>query len=141
MKKYLVIFLMLIAIKLSAPPAGCLSILAGESVNPYDNVWKAISVIESGNNRFAVNFEDPNGGSYGIVQIGQLKLNEYNTANGTDYKLADCFDVEVSRKIFMWHFMKYGTDIETASKAWNGSGPMTNIYWDKVRKQLTIYCA
>jgi hypothetical protein len=137
MKKVMIILIMLISVKVSAPPAG-LMIPAGQSINPYLDAWQATGAVESSNNRFAVNYKDPNGGSYGIVQIGQLKLDEYNAANGTNYQLADCFDIEVSRKIFMWHYMKYGIDIETASKAWNGSGPATEEYWRKISAELIV---
>lgn len=121
---------------LTAPPSPCVMIFASEGINPYIGAWNATCAIESRFDPFAHNSKDPNGGSFGIAQIGQLKLNEYNQANNTNYHLKDCYDVSISQKIFFWHCMKYGTDIKTACKAWNGSGPATIEYWKLVSSRL-----
>lgn len=121
---------------LFAPDDNAIYVGSAEGINPYIAIWNATCKVESDNYAGAYNENDPNGGSYGIVQIGQLKLNEYNEANGTDYQLKDCFSIAISRKIFMWHYTHYGTDIETACKAWNGSGPMTEKYWRKIQEHL-----
>jgi len=112
-------------------------ILQAEVFHPYEKIWQAAIYVESRGDPFAVNPLDPNGGSWGIVQIGQLKLNEYNLEHGTNLVLKDCFDVEISKKIFMHHMAKYN-DIETAIRGWNGSGPKTLEYWSLIQKALLL---
>jgi len=135
MKALLIFFFFLLSIRLLAP--GYLSgvILKAEPVKPYERIFKVICQIESNNDSLAVNLNDPNGGSFGIAQIGWLKLSEYNQATGANYKLTDLFSVELSKKIFLWHCMNY-PDIETACKRWNGSGSATLVYWDKITAYL-----
>jgi hypothetical protein len=128
----LIVFMLSLAITPFATTEREIAIAAGEAINPFTEVWNAACIVESQGDASAYNDQDPNGGSHGIVQIGHMKLDDYNADNGTSYTLEDCYDVNISRKIFMWHYMQYGTDIETACKAWNGSGPMTEIYWLKV---------
>lgn len=131
----LTIFILMFSIPVFAPVERVFYINKTEGINPYEAIWNATCAVESSFDPFAYNSIDPNGGSFGIVQIGRLKLNEYNEANGTNYHLQDCYDVGISRKIFMWHCMKY-TDIETASKKWNGSGPLVEEYYKKVKYKL-----
>lgn len=137
MKKTLVILLIWIPVCLFAPAESRLTIVQTESIQPYVEAWEAVSYVESRFNPFAVNLLDPNGGSWGIVQIGQLKLDEYNEEHNTHYGLQDCFDVPFSKKVFMNHMMKYN-DIETAIRAWNGSGPKTDDYWKLILERLSV---
>lgn len=134
-KKLIVILLLWIPVQLLAPAERCLTIIQTEAINPYIPYWNAVGYVESRFDPYAINKEDPNGGSHGIVQIGQEKLDEYNTANGTHYTLQDCYDIEISRKIFMWHMMQFN-DIEIAVKRWNGSGPKTLDYWELIQNRL-----
>lgn len=102
------------------------------AINPYLKAWYAVKMVESHNREDIINHTE---GAYGPSQIRQIKLDEYNRVNGTNIKLSDCLKENTSRRIFMWHMMQYN-DIETAVKRWNGSGPLTVIYYNKVKRYL-----
>jgi hypothetical protein len=89
-------------------------------------------MVETANTPHLVNIKE---GAYGISQIRQIKLNEYNRITGSKITLHDCFNEEISRQIFYWHCSRYN-NIETAVKRWNGSGPKTEIYWTKIKRYL-----
>lgn len=130
--------------QLAAPPSGGIAIEVSEGINPFAGVWAASTSIESSNNPYAYNEKDQVGGSWGIVQIGQSMLSAYNHANSTNYVLSDCFDVEVSRRIFMWHHQKYYPDIEAGCRSWNGGNnwrqkTQTKDYYWKIQKFLNRY--
>jgi hypothetical protein len=47
------------------------------------------------------------------------------------------FDYENSRKVFLHFASKIGPyNFEKIAKSWNGSGPMTEFYWRRIRSQL-----
>ena len=89
-------------------------------------------MVESLNREDAINHAER---AYGIAQIRQVKLNEYYRATGIRYTLKQCLNEDVSREIFYWHCDKWGSP-ELAAKRWNGSGPMTIAYWNKVKRYL-----
>ena len=74
-------------------------------------------------------------GAYGPGQIRQCKLDDYNLATGSCYTLDDCLKEPVARKIFIWHMLKYN-DIDLGIRRWNGSGPATYKYLEKVNLKL-----
>jgi hypothetical protein len=94
----------------------------------YQPLISAIFEYESTNNPLAYNkFENAVGG----LQIRQCRIEHYNNLAGTNYKLEDCYNFELSKKIFL--FFAKGKSFEQAAKDWNGSGPATEIYWEKVK--------
>ncbi len=117
---------------LPAPGLTEVLIPAGEVIKPYEIYWEAVCQVESSGNPFAINLEE---GSYGISQIRQIKLDWYNARTGSKINLEDCYSPLVSKTIFLYHCAQYNS-IEIAVKAWNGSGWMTEIYWNKVKKVL-----
>ena len=75
--------------------------------------------------------------AYGISQIRQGKLDDFNRETGKHYTLEDCLDPDVSKEIYMHFAVKYGPyQIEKLARRWNGSGPMTDEYWKKIKKEL-----
>lgn len=100
-------------------------------IEPYLELYNAVKMVET-RDRDTINYTE---GAYGRAQIRLCKLDEYNRATGSSFVLQDCMKEEVTRKIFMWHMMQYN-DSETAVKRWNGSGPATITYWNKVRRYL-----
>ena len=126
---------------LTAPPAPSAVIFDAEGVNPFLKVWNASGIVESGKNPHAYHATDQKAGSWGIVQIGKPMLNAYNRDNGTNSVPRDCFDVSISRKVFMWHFQKYYPNIEAGCRSWNGGNnwkhkKSTINYWKKIQKHL-----
>ena len=134
MKKLCLFLLLLLPLKLFAPEAPAVTVVELSPINPYKPLAEAVSAVESLKNAFAVNVEEQ---AYGMYQIRQCKLDDFNAAHRTKYVLADLFDVCLSERIFYWHCGQYSPyDFETIARAWNGSGEMTKIYWEKVELEL-----
>jgi len=105
-----------------------------DPTRPYEPLWKAVCEVESSNNVFAVNEDEQ---AYGISQIRQIRLDDYNNRTGKNITLTDCFDYNVSREVFMYYALMYDTsEFETIARRWNGSGQMTVVYWGKVKSRI-----
>ena len=134
MKKLTLLITLILPLALFAPEAPAVTVAELSPINPYQPLAEAVSVVESLKNAFAVNVEEQ---AYGMYQIRQCKLDDFNAAHGTNYVLTDLFDVSLSEGIFYWHCGQYSPyDFETIARAWNGSGEMTKIYWEKVELEL-----
>jgi len=99
-------------------------------LNPYEGLFKAICDLESGGDIFALNLNEQ---ACGIAQIRPIRLFDYNRLSGENLKTWDCFDPEVSRRVFMF-FCK--GSLERTARAWNGSGEMTDEYWEQIKARL-----
>ena len=127
--------LMLFSLSLKAPSDKRAVIIQPEAIQPYEALSKAVDIVETNCNPFAVGDKHMESWSYGIKQIRQIKLDWYNDRTGSNYTLKDCFDVSVSNEIFMYHMMQYN-DTGYAIRKWNGSGIKTYAYLNKVKKHL-----
>ena len=128
-----------------APPSDTLFIPETQPIVYYDGGYyqpliRAIYLYESGCNPYAVNTTE---NAHGGFQIRQNRLDHYNKLNGTNYVLTDCYDLELSKKIFLYFTThdSSGREIkpkswEQAAKNWNGSGPMTETYWENVKNLI-----
>lgn len=110
------------------------------SHSKYMPLIEALFTYEASRNPMAHNDkEDAHGG----LQLRQGRLDDYNNANDTHYTLEDCYDLNISKKIFIYftnHTLK-GKKIpdkswEQAAKDWNGSGPKTEKYWENVKNLI-----
>lgn len=117
-----------------APDTNHISLELLSPINPFEPLMYAIGMVETMCNTMAYNeFED----AVGIFQIRQVKVDEYNRQTNGNYKLSDMYDYEVSRKVFLHFASKVGPyNFEKIAKAWNGSGPMTEFYWARIRSRL-----
>ena len=100
--------------------------------SPLQPLWEAVCTVESSNVKDTVNRLEM---AYGIAQIREIRIRDYNERTGKGYTLEDCLDSAISREVFMYYAEKIG-DYEKAAKKWNGSGYKTEIYWEKVKKEL-----
>jgi hypothetical protein len=132
MKKLLLILLVLMPAVLFAPTPHRAFLVALSPIERYYPMFTAVATVETQGNAFKVNILE---GAYGILQIRQCMLNDYNRITKSNYSLRDCFSVPVSRRIFYWHCCRY-RDIETAARRWNGRGRQTDIYWQKIKQAL-----
>lgn len=144
MKKLLIlIILIIVGPSIYAPTERVIYIGSIPGINPYNELWEAVKFVETCNNPDTINAAEQ---AYGPGQIRQVKLDDFNEAQGTEhsaqgrkeYTLEDCMDEKIARDIFMWHCSRYN-DAETAARRWNGSGPMTDEYWKKIKVQLNKY--
>lgn len=106
-------------------------------VNSLDRLWLATCYVESRFNEYAIKEDE---GAYGIAQIRQIRLDDYYQKTGVYYTLTDCFKVEVAKEIWYYYAenVHAGFDYCTIARSWNGSGPMTWEYWDKIEEALKI---
>ncbi len=62
---------------------------------------QAVGSIESDNNPFAVNSRT---GCYGLYQISEICLRDFNQINRTQYAVDDLLDPRVNEQIASWYF-------------------------------------
>ena len=116
---------------ISAPPNGSAVVFEAEEINYYEPLIRAVVTVESKGDIFAFNFLEQ---ACGPFQIRPVRINDFNRRTGSNYKADDCFDYELSRKIFLYYCQ--GRNYEVCAKSWNGSGPMVKDYWRKVKREL-----
>lgn len=114
-----------------APEAGVLYIERSSGINFYDPLIKAVTWVESQNGRYVYNAKE---GAVGWFQIRQCRIDHFNLLTGSSYTLKDCYDYEISRKIFL--YFASGKSYERASRNWNGSGKQTLEYWKLIQTKL-----
>lgn len=119
--------------------------------NNFESFFKAISIVESGNNPKAFNKAE---NAAGQAQIRVACLNDSNEFGKTKYNLNDRFDPEKSKIICFNYLLRYqkkhNWEFEKMAKTWNGGcnwrkneknslqvRKNLSIYWGKVSKQLT----
>lgn len=108
-----------------------------------DRLFHAIAKVESNNNRFAWNKEED---ARGIVQIRLIAVKEVERLYKIKLNHNDAFEVKWSYDVFILTMKAYNKngDYEIGSRNWNGGKygyliPQTEVYWNKVKKELTKY--
>ena len=124
---------------LGAPPAPSTMIFESEGINPYEALWNATTIVESGKNAFAVGDKHLKEYSYGIVQIRKTRLDDFYRQTGIRYDVADMYDTLKSKQVFM-HYCT-GLNMEKISREWNGGNKgmkkkSTLKYWRKIQSKL-----
>lgn len=125
---------LLAGLRVFAPGNSSLIIAESSGINPFSDLMYATAMVETMGNPLAYNeFEN----AVGIFQIRQVKIDEYNRRTRSNYVLSDMFDPGLSEKVFLYFAARYGPyNIERIAKAWNGSGPMTELYWKRIKEYL-----
>jgi len=103
-------------------------ILKAETINPYESIWEAVCEVESKNDPTAYNEKE---NAVGIAQIRPIRIRDYNERTGKNYSLDEMYDPVKSKEVFMYFAQKLQNPSRIIRK-WNGSGPMTLIYMEKV---------
>ncbi len=75
MRIILTILLITFSLQLKAPAMRFLPIVQAEGINPYSELFNATCFVESSNRAGIINFSEQ---AYGIVQIRQCRLDDYN---------------------------------------------------------------
>ncbi len=134
MKSLLLIGFLLISIRAAGPDLNVLFLNRSEPVYAFDRLIDAIVKVECGGNFNAYNVAEE---ATGPFQIRPIRLSDYNKRTGERYILRDCYDFEISKKIFLYYANLTGyPHYEKIAKDWNGSGPMTIDYWKKVKSKI-----
>ena len=123
-----------LSFRLSAPNRESVIILYSQPVEPYKKLIRAIGIVETKEDTLAYN---PIEEAAGYFQIRPIRLEDYNKRTGSNYKMRDLFNYEISEKIFLYYAVKIGPyNFERIARNWNGSGPRTYYYWNKIKKHL-----
>lgn len=117
-----------------APASNSITVIKPQSIQPYRDLMNAIGFVETKGNTLAYNEKE---NAVGIFQIRQVRIDDYNRRTGNNYALTDMFDETLSEKVFLYFASKYKpNELEKIAKAWNGSGPMTEYYWKRIKENL-----
>ena len=123
MKQLLLVMCMLCFSSLAglAPQQKALYILQAEPIRPYEKIWLAVCKVESNFNPYAIGDVHLKNKSYGMVQIRQVRLDDYYQQTGIRYNTKQMFDTVRSKSVFMFYATQYRPDeIEKISRCWNG---------------------
>ena len=130
----LLLVFLLAALRLAAPEQRSLYIAEPMPVEPFASLMFAIAMVETAGD---VNAYNPFEQAAGIFQIRPVRVADYNIRTGSNYELADMFDYEISKEVFLYYASRTGPyNFEQIAKNWNGSGPRTEIYWERVKRYL-----
>lgn len=127
----IVIICLLFTARLFAPADRAEFIERPIPINHYDRLIYAVTTIESMRGKYTYNEKE---GAVGWFQIRQVRVDHYNRLTGSDYHLNDFYDYKLSSEMFL--FFARGKSFEQAARNWNGSGPKTIEYWQKVKAHL-----
>jgi len=130
----LIVIFLLSGLQAGAPVNNNLTIINEPGIRPYLKLMYATAMVETMGNTMAYNeFEN----AVGIFQIRQVRIDDYNRRTGSTYTLAEMFDPALSEKVFLYFASLYRpNELERIAKAWNGSGPMTELYWKRIKEYL-----
>lgn len=133
-KIVLVSVLLSVTFKALAPSRDSIIILASEPVNPFKRLIYAVGMVETKLDTLAYN---PVEQAVGYFQIRPVRVEDYNKRTGSNYKLKDMYNYKISEKVFLYYAHQYGPyNFEKIARRWNGSGPKTFLYWNRVKKYL-----
>ena len=119
-------------LRLSAPVDNSVLVIQPEAIRPYEALFNITCRIESSYRPFAIG---DNGKSFGITQIQQIRLDDYFNLTGIRYTTDDCFNVDVSREIWIYYACQFHPfEYKKIARDWNKS--VTDKYWDKINKHL-----
>lgn len=127
-------FFLLSALRLAAPEQRSFYIAEPVPAEPFVSLMYAIAMVETAGD---VNAYNPVEQAAGIFQIRPVRVTDYNIRTGSSYQLADMFDYEISKEVFLYYASRTGPyNFEQIARNWNGSGPRTVIYWERVKRYL-----
>jgi len=130
-----VCFLLLsFSLRLSAPSVKSFTVFEPDAIKPYKKIAFAVGMIETKGDTLAYN---PLERAVGIFQIRPIRLIEYNRRTSSSYSREDLFNFKISEKIFLYFADQIGPyNIEQIARKWNGSGHLTNNYWNRIKHYL-----
>jgi hypothetical protein len=129
-----IVFLLIMSFRVAAPEANSFIIYEYPHIRAFTDLMYATAMVETMGNPLAYNeFEN----AVGIFQIRQVRIDEYNQRTGSNLALSEMYDPQLSEKVFLYFATRYGPyNLEKIAKSWNGSGPMTELYWKRIKEYL-----
>jgi|ERR1035437_478705 hypothetical protein len=133
MRIILIIILLFLSIRAFCPNIKVICLAKEHPVNVHERLINAIVMIESNGNNNAYN---PIENACGAFQIRPIRLKDYNKRTGNNLKISDCFDYEISKKVFLYYANQYDyRDIKGVCRNWNGKSK-GNKYYNKILSVL-----
>jgi len=121
-------------LRVFAPGSNHFIISGSPGINPFSVLMYATAMVETMGNPLAYNELE---NAVGIFQIRQVRIDEYNRRTGSNIALSEMYDTQLSEKVFLYFASHYGPyKLEKIAKSWNGSGPMTELYWKRIKEYL-----
>jgi hypothetical protein len=109
-------------------------IIESTPIKPFTKLIQAVGMVETGFDTLAYNAVEE---ATGYFQIRPIRVMDYNQRTGNNYTLNDMYNYEIAEKVFLYYASIIGPgNFEKIAKSWNGSGPMTIHYWERVKKYL-----
>lgn len=107
-------------------------------IAPYKSLIYAINMVEArvDTTTFDTLAYNQKEHAIGAFQIRDCRRLHYNKLSGKNILSDDLYDYNTSLEIFLYFARQYGNDLETIARKWNGSGPKTIEYWNKVKLYL-----
>lgn len=140
--KLFLIFSMFV-LSLTAPPLPVmLPVIMSEPLKPFEKIWQATCKVESNFDALAIGDKHLKNHSYGIAQIQESRLKDFQRRTGINYSLTDMYSPEKSKSVFMYYAIEIGPyNQQRISREWNGGirgmqKKSTLKYWNKVRRHL-----
>lgn len=133
-KLIFIVYLLLMSFKVAAPMANSFNIYEYPDIQAFTSLLYATAMVETMGDPLAYN-EIEN--AVGIFQIRQVRIDEYNRRTGSNFALSEMYDPQLSEKVFLYFATRYGPyNLKKIAKSWNGSGPMTELYWKRIKEYL-----
>ena len=127
------LILSLFSVVLTAPSLNEVVICQPEEINPYSDIIRAVTTIESANGKYLYNAKENAVGWFGIRSV---RLEDYNRRTGQNITHAQCYDYETGRKIFLYYASRVDyRDIKGICISWNGVSKY-NRYYTKIKAVL-----
>jgi hypothetical protein len=122
------------ALDVFAPSTTTKVIIESTPIKPFTKLIQAVGMVETGFDTLAYNAVEE---ATGYFQIRPIRVMDYNQRTGNKYTLNDMYNYEIAEKFFLYYATIIGPgNFEKIAKSWNGSGPMTIHYWERVKKYL-----
>lgn len=131
MKMILIILFLALCSPLVAPFYPVIYIPIPDEINAYTSLINAVVKVESNNGKYLFNEKE---GAIGWFQIRECRIRDFNKRTGKNYSHSEMYDYAKSKEVFLYYCQD--RDFEKIAKSWNGSGPMTNEYWEKIKSIL-----
>jgi hypothetical protein len=140
-KMAILILLIILSLRAYSPDLRVILVCKDAPIEPYRAIWEAICTVESGNDPLAIGDKNLKKHSYGIAQIREDRLKDFNESTGKHYTKEDMFDVAKSKEVFLYY--AYGNN-ESIARRWNGGEDAmnpkklkyTDKYYKLIRKHL-----
>lgn len=135
LKKIIItITVLFVSIRAFAPVTNTMPVYSSPVINPFKKLIYAIGMVETRLDTLSYNAVEQ---AVGYFQIRPIRLEDYNIRTGNSYTMKDLYNYEISEKIFLYYASRVGPyNFERIARNWNGSGPKTIYYWNRVKKFL-----